>query len=486
MKPIHSFLFFLYTSIVLFFIATLFPPNGIAIFSNFIIEFPTISEFLNVDDSSQNDFTENESLSELKRLESEMALKRADSLKLAKQIDSLKTVWKNLQYPENNKKILHDVFKEMESASANNKVYRIMHYGDSQVEGDRITSYLRNKLQVKFGGGGTGLFNIIEIAPRVAVKPEYSENWKRFPGFGKLDSTIKHKDYGVLMAFTRFKPPYSEADSTSVKAFFSLNKAKAAYATARKYNKLVLFYGFNKRAVSLEVVADGVVLQSQILPPYEGIAHITIQIPSEPEKLTLHFSGKDSPNIYGISLESSKGIVMDNIGMRGASGTDFSKQSVRTMKEMYAKLNPGLLILQFGGNVMPYIKDDKGAENYAKWFQSQIYFLKKNIPSVQIIVIGPSDMSVKEKDKYVTYPYLEKVRDDLKGATLSAGCVYWDMYEAMGGKNSMPKWVEADPPLAAPDYTHFSPSGTTKISELFYEAFMKDYNEFKNAKAGQN
>jgi lysophospholipase L1-like esterase len=146
---------------------------------------------------------------------------------------------------------------------------------------------------------------------------------------------------------------------------------------------------------------------------------------------------------------------------------------------MYDKLNIKLLILQYGGNVMPYIKDEKGAVNYGKWFESQLYFLKKQIPNIAIIVIGPSDMSVKEKDKYVTYPHLETVRDALKNATFNAGAVYWDMYEAMGGKNSMPKWVQANPPLAAPDYTHFSPSGTTKIADMFYDAFIKEYDAYK-------
>jgi uncharacterized protein YehS (DUF1456 family) len=39
----------------------------------------------------------------------------------------------------------------MESAMEGKKVVRIIHYGDSQIEGDRIISFLRNKIQNKFG-----------------------------------------------------------------------------------------------------------------------------------------------------------------------------------------------------------------------------------------------------------------------------------------------------------------------------------------------
>ena len=66
----------------------------------------------------------------------------------------------------------------------------------------------------------------------------------------------------------------------------------------------------------------------------------------------------------------------------------------------------------------------------------------------------------------------------LKTAALDNGAGYWDMYEVMGGRNSMPQWVAADPPLAAPDYVHFTRAGARKIAELFYDALIKDYEEY--------
>jgi len=90
-------------------------------------------------------------------------------------------------------------------------------------------------------------------------------------------------------------------------------------------------------------------------------------------------------------------------------------------------------------------------------------------------------MSIKDKTNYVTYPYLEAVRDALKEATIKSNCIFWDMYEAMGGKNSMPKWVEAQPPLAASDYIHFTPKGAKKIAEKFTEKLFLMYDEFKQS-----
>ena len=67
-------------------------------------------------------------------------------------------------------------------------------------------------------------------------------------------------------------------------------------------------------------------------------------------------------------------------------------------------------------------------------------------------------MSMKERNRYVSYPNIEKVRDALKQASFSAGAAYWDMFEAMGGRNSMPSWVFAQPPLASTDFVHFTPT----------------------------
>jgi hypothetical protein len=80
----------------------------------------------------------------------------------------------------------------------------------------------------------------------------------------------------------------------------------------------------------------------------------------------------------------------------------------------------------------------------------------------------------------VTYPGLEKIRDALKSAALESGFGFWDLYEAMGGYNSMASFVHADPPLASADYVHFTGTGINLMAEMFYNALMLEFNEFNN------
>ncbi|MEQ9231631.1 MAG: GDSL-type esterase/lipase family protein, partial [Cyclobacteriaceae bacterium] len=201
-----------------------------------------------------------------------------------------------------------------------------------------------------------------------------------------------------------------------------------------------------------------------------------------PEMIRLEFEAVSSPDIYGLRLENDYGIVMDNIPMRGASGTYFGKINHTEMSTQFANTAPELIVLQFGGNTLPYIEDEERAGKYGGWMASQIRYLKRMNPTTDFVLIGPSDMSIKEGTKYVTYPLLPAVRDALRTAALDHGCGYWDMYEVMGGRNSMPSWVSADPPLAAPDYVHFTRDGARKIAGLFFDALMKDYEEYKKSR----
>jgi lysophospholipase L1-like esterase len=205
---------------------------------------------------------------------------------------------------------------------------------------------------------------------------------------------------------------------------------------------------------------------------------VSCDLPDATDNVVLKFSGWDSPDVYGIELAENRGVIVDNIALRGSSGTIFTQTDFKQSTKMYSDLNPGLFILQFGGNVMPYIKDQKAIDSYGRWFASQIKRIKQSCPNTAVIVIGPSDMSTKIKDNYVTYELLPAVVEALKKAALSTGSGYWDMYQAMGGYNSMPSWVTAQPELAAPDYVHFTPRGSTLISNMFYNAFILEYNNY--------
>ena len=71
------------------------------------------------------------------------------------------------------------------------------------------------------------------------------------------------------------------------------------------------------------------------------------------------------------------------------------------------------------------------------------------------------------------------VIDSLRHAVLNAGAAYWDLYSVMGGHNSMVQWVNAQPPLAASDYVHFSRGGAERIGDMLCKSLMLYYDYYK-------
>lgn len=477
-KPIITFISLLAVFFILTGVMYVFPKEGIQIGES-KIEFPTLNDFFVPE-------TEEDSLAKLEKdlaelFDSNVVVSEIDSTLIKHRLDSLKAFRQSIQTNARGKASINDFFAALENAK--NKKVRIMHYGDSQIEADRITSYLRNELQKKFGGYGVGLFDVIQVAPKMSVNIEYSENWQRYSGFGKRDSTVKHMKYGALMAFCRYSPiPQTTIipDSIHHEAWIKLRKPRASYGRTKTHTKMRIFLSNSHTNINYKIIADGVELKSSFIPANTPYQTITVNFDKTPEEIEINFNGKDSPDIYGISLEGNSGVVMDNIPLRGSSGTIFTKQDATLLSNMYASLSPNLIIMEFGGNTVPYTKSDDDAVKYGNWFKSQINFMKRLNPGAAIIVIGPADMSIKEKTDYVTYPYLEAVRDAMKDAAISSGCLFWDMYEVMGGKNSMPKWVEAEPSLAAKDYIHFSPKGAKKMAEEFWVKLFDLYKLYKD------
>jgi lysophospholipase L1-like esterase len=142
----------------------------------------------------------------------------------------------------------------------------------------------------------------------------------------------------------------------------------------------------------------------------------------------------------------------------------------RSLREQHV----GLVILQFGGNSVPYFRSYDAVQRYGDSFRRQIQLFKAALPDADILVIGPSDMATKEGVDWVSYPYVDDVRDVLKEAAFEEGAGFFDVMTFMGGEGSMAEWVEASPALAGPDHIHFTPNGAKKVASALAEALIDE------------
>jgi lysophospholipase L1-like esterase len=375
---------------------------------------------------------------------------------------------------------LYTFFEKLESASINKKKIHILHYGDSQIEGDRMTGYIRQRIQNKFGGTGPGLIPATNVYNTITFKQTFSENFLRYTCFG--GEALKNKKYGVMGSSARFTPEYKDSllqtlELEETSAWIDIEPHKMASSRSKTYNHVNLFYTSCKSPCLLQVFKDNILIHEDSLIQDGKYHKLPLTFDATPGKLRYSFKAKVSPTICSFSLEGDFGVQVDNIALRGSSGTIFGKMDHTVMSQMYQDLNTELFILQFGGNSVPYLKDSIGVRRYANYFKGQILTLKRLRPSAAIIVIGPSDMSMLSGTIYETYEFLPYLVSQMKLVSAQAGAGYWDLFGAMGGENSMPAWVEQG--LAGKDYIHFSPKGASIASQLFFDAFSAAFAEWK-------
>jgi lysophospholipase L1-like esterase len=501
-KPTKIVLFILIILGGMLSLAFFFPKEGIKITDDWVLHFPTIDELLDNSEKKVVDITEIIQKNQVP--EDSLDTDTEQDLASALMDDSTiiyydpveinpDEVTRKLEYPANNIEVLYPFFKELSEVKSNGKLIRILHYGDSQIEADRISSYLRHKLQGQFGGSGPGLIPPVQpYGFKAPVIAEYSEGWKRFPGFGKRDSAIAHNRYGVLASFGMYtkNKKDSDKDSTEVSEpevfneWLQFEHSPYAYRNVKKYFQCRMFYAYNKFPVKFKLIEGETELRKEILNPSTSLQVKKWNFEKTPGSLRLVFEGKDSPEVYALALDGGKGVAVDNIPLRGSTGIVFTNSDTEMLSAIYQNLNAKLLILQFGGNAAPSMRDDY--KYYERSFYNQLSKLKRLIPGVSIIVVGIADMSQKDKDQYVSLPNVTLIRDALKKAAFKADCAFWDTYEAMGGENSMSSWVFNDPPLAEKDFTHFTVQGSKIIAQMFYKALMLEYKNYFNSTIKKN
>ena len=340
---------------------------------------------------------------------------------------------------------------------------RIMYYGDSQIEGDRITSYLRTSLRKKYGGTGPGLF--LPVMPVTYTKSVYiraSSNWKRYNYLSFRNGEIAHNALGPFMALCRYLPE-GEKSSTNVKSWIRIIPSVFADSTASKYDLLKILYRNTQDNVMIEVRADKFPVITDTLKTANELKEFVCPLYNS-KNVLIDFSGRVSPDIYGISIESKSGLIVDNIPQRGSAGLEFTMVDKDDLRESFRYLSPDLVVLHYGLNIVKNIRKDYSY--YEKGLQRQLTLLKEICPGTGIVVVGLTDMAYGEEDNLNSYPNIPNIIDAQKKASLESGALFWDALKAMGGQSTIIKWFGMNPPLAKKDYVHFTDQGADTIARM--------------------
>ena len=369
--------------------------------------------------------------------------------------------------PEDDYTFFDPVFRAFERARREGRTVRIAHYGDSQIELDRISSNLREALQLRFGGEGTGMFPAFTTTPMASASRTTSGSFVSYRMVG--DSTtrrVRHNRYGVLAQMSGL----TGGGTVNIR----VPKQKTTLDNVKHFSSVSLLYGRASEGFSAQAVSD-TMKPKAIVRELDGITWMTWQFSAPVERASLQLKG--SAEIYGVATDGKAGVTVDNIPLRGSTGTILTRIPQDLMKASYELDDTRLIILQFGGNFVPSARSAKSISYYMDKVRDQIAYFQEVAPEAKILFIGPSDMgSFSGGERGGTFYRLPEVVDSLKATTLRCGAAYWDLYRMMGGHNSMVQWVRHQPPYAGPDYIHFTTTGARLVGETLSRSLLTYYD----------
>ena len=324
-------------------------------------------------------------------------------------------------------------------SESTDRVVRVLHYGDSQIEEDRMTQQIREALQARYGGSGAGLLPLAQTIPSLTVRQQLymsrryvapAQGPQRYLVYGPRRDQRSDGFYGVMGQM-------AVMSDSLVKGSEDIMAVCTPQSKGTRYSEWKIFAD-----TSIHYTTSGD---------------------------TVRLNGRGA--VYGLSQQSETGVIVDNIPMRGCLGLVFTKMDSTQLTTFYHNENVRLIIMQFGGNAIPFNKSPGTIGAIVRGLRGQVQYLQRLAPEASILFIGPSDMLTQEDGEWHTSPMVPYMDLLLQKMALEENIAYFSLYRWMGGRGSMMRWQEVG--LAGSDGVHFTRSGARKAGNAVAEWILE-------------
>lgn len=326
---------------------------------------------------------------------------------------------------------------------------RIAVFGDSFIEADIITADLRQELQELYAGRGAGF---VPLASPLTVYRGTIKN--KFEGFTSYNIMQKRSTPEPLRDRFSVSGWISRADPGARSRFAGSDFRRHIdrWSVAR-----ILF--INRNDSQIEVVVNDTLSRTFSPPSDERLQQIVVR-GGDMTSVEVKISQPEGFIGYGVVLEDETGIGVDNYSIRSNSGMALFGTDGRINSDLNRMLGFDLIILQYGLNAMS--PDVHNYSAYCKQLCRIIDYVKLHFPQSSILVMSVGDRSTMREGKPITMSAVRAMIEAQRTAARQTGVAFWNTFEAMGGENSMVRFVKNS--WAAKDYTHIGYAGGRYIA----------------------
>ena len=348
-------------------------------------------------------------------------------------------------------------YRALDEVSSKGRLVRIAVFGDSFIEADIFTADLREMLQKRFGGCGVGFVTITSMTN--GYRPTVRHTFEGWSSHAVTDSVyFDRRKQGISgHYFIPGKNAYVELRGQ--------NKYASLLDTCREAS--IFFY--TKDTVDFSVRVNRGEIQNHRFAPNGHLQEL--QIDGRIGSIRWTINRADSTLFYGMAMDGTEGIVVDNFSLRGSSGLSLRTIPADMLKEFNRQRPYDLIILQYGLNVAT--QRGYNYDSYQKGLVTAIEHLKKCFPQSGFLLLSVGDRDYKtDTGELRTMPGVKNLIRYQQNIAAESGIALWNMFEAMGGDGSMAKLVHAKPSMANYDYTHINFRGGKYLAGLLYETLI--------------
>lgn len=341
------------------------------------------------------------------------------------------------------------------------KTIHIAYFGDSMIEGDLLTHDLRSALQKTFGGSGVGFVPVTSATAgfRVTIRHTFNDSW-----------SVWHFNE---------PPPSGKFLGPSGYLFRGQPGANVSYTSSayyRPFSVASLFYS-SESSSELSVRCDTAGSNLSLDETGNEIREVILHDSAVFNRLQVTVKN-GNPFLYGFNFENGPGLYVDNYSFRGNSGIALSSVKERIFHTFDSLLNYRLVVLHYGLNVVAH--DKKDYSWYERSFRKTLRHIRAAFPEAAILLVSVGDKAYHSYGQWNTEPDIPLFVNLQARLAAEEGIAFWNLYRAMGGYNSMKRWVEEEKPrLANLDYTHTNHKGAARIGAMLYNHLFEAYRKFE-------
>ena len=350
------------------------------------------------------------------------------------------------------------------------KVVRILHFGDSIIWADIVTSKLKTKFQADFGDGGRG------------AVPAFYKLERAFLNHGNPTSEsyfIREKakpwgspNHNIGFLGETFIPSYPGSTSIQV-----LGNNQNPWVRA---GMILRPRGLDSPVTININHTGGNVTKSESLP--SGNCEIYEYPIPKSNKVSFNFEGTPSsslPFIDTFFLETSYGISYSPVSVMGLELNDQLISDEDKFECGMNKFKPDLIVLQYGVNESQnlWLSNVRTTEFYKNSTKKVLNRFREKSNNADILIIGPVERIRQDSSgNFITMPEMMKIRDVYKTVAKEHKVAFYDSFLAMGGAGKNKELFQKG--IIQQDRTHLTRAGGDYLADLFYIDFYNQYQKY--------